>query len=78
LAGVERIDYFSIDVEGAEMTVLNTMDWNIPVHVITIETNKFEFAHAEKLLKEKGFELDERFFNLFHTQVWVNKKNARR
>ena len=32
-AGVTKVDLLSLDVEGAELTVLNTMDWDIPVRV---------------------------------------------
>jgi FkbM family methyltransferase len=30
LAGMKRIDFLSVDVEGAELVVLNSMDWSIP------------------------------------------------
>lgn len=39
-AGVESIDFFSLDVEGAELIVLQTMDWSIPVHVFLIEMDR--------------------------------------
>jgi FkbM family methyltransferase len=34
---IERVDLFSIDVEGGESEVLKTFDWNIPVYLILIE-----------------------------------------
>ena len=38
LAGLsDGIDLFSLDVEGAELLVLQTMDWSIPVKVFVIE-----------------------------------------
>ena len=38
LAGLsEGVDLFSLDVEGAELLVLQTMDWSIPVKVFVIE-----------------------------------------
>mmetsp|Transcript_15617 Transcript_15617/g.37270 ORF Transcript_15617/g.37270 Transcript_15617/m.37270 type:complete len:140 (+) Transcript_15617:2-421(+) len=61
LVGVKRIDLLSIDVEGAELDVLETMDWTIPVHVIIIElvvNDDGGSVRAEKtwaLLKDKGF-----------------------
>ena len=36
-AGVAYIDLFSLDVEGSEKVVLETMDWSIPVRVWCIE-----------------------------------------
>lgn len=36
-SNVQHVDLFSIDVEGSEQVVLETMDWRIPVHVVLIE-----------------------------------------
>jgi FkbM family methyltransferase len=36
-AGLTRIDLFSIDVEGNELTILESHDWSIPTYVILIE-----------------------------------------
>ena len=38
LAGLARIDVFSLDVEGAELAVLRTFDWSVPVSVWLVET----------------------------------------
>ena len=43
-AQVESVDFFIIDVEGSEHIVLQTMDWQIPVHVIMIEVG----GHSEE------------------------------
>ena len=59
-AGVERVDFFSIDVEGAELGVLETMDWNLPVHVVFIEMRGEDHTKdmaCRWLLKQKGFVL---------------------
>ena len=32
-----HIDLLSLDVEGAELSVLQTHDWTIPIHVIVVE-----------------------------------------
>jgi len=37
LAGIREIDFFSLDVEGAELVVLQTFEWKIPVKVFCIE-----------------------------------------
>ena len=51
--GLPHIDFWSLDVEGAEMMVLRSMDWTIPVHVLMVETN----IESRDYLKERGFEL---------------------
>lgn len=43
-AGVTRIDFWSLDVEGFEEVVLSTMDWSIPVHVLVVESEEGRFA----------------------------------
>jgi FkbM family methyltransferase len=37
IAKLEEIHFFSLDVEGAELLVLQTMDWRVPVYVWMIE-----------------------------------------
>lgn len=39
--GVTQIDFFSLDVEGSELIVLQTMDWRVKVHVFLIELVRF-------------------------------------
>ena len=54
-AGVTKIDLWSLDVEGAEIHVLESMNWEIPVvHVLIIERNPGRRA-IERLLTKKGF-----------------------
>ena len=54
-AGVTRIDLFSLDVEGAELSVLQTMDWSIPVRVFLIERSQNHAAVVD-LLREHGYQ----------------------
>jgi FkbM family methyltransferase len=77
-AKVKEIDFFSIDVEGAELEVLESMDWDIPVHVILAEIKTNANTHpisniknikCRNFLKSKGF--------IYHSstccdEVWVN------
>ena len=54
----EAIDFFSLDVEGAELLVLETMDWTIPVRVFMIElddSNPTKDAAVRTLLKSNGY-----------------------
>jgi len=80
-ANVKHIDFLSLDVEGAEETVLETMDWSIPVHVIVIEalpanspTGPEGHERKHRILMENGFE-----FLMFHKfdEWWVNPKHSR-
>jgi len=53
-ANVTYIDFWSLDVEGGELDVLDSMDWSIPVCVLLVERNANDDA-IELLLIEKGF-----------------------
>lgn len=60
---IKKIDLFSIDVEGGELEVLTTFDWNIPVYLILIELDGHNIEKDEKcrkLLINKGFKFDYR------------------
>ncbi len=54
-----RIDYFSLDVEGAELTILQSIRWReiIPPGIITVEHNfrPSEKEGMKRLLNENGY-----------------------
>lgn len=84
-AGVKRIDFFSIDVEGAEVFIVDTMDWeNIPVHVVMIERS-FQSEITERIdrimlqygFKVYGYVGKNKNGKGVNSIVWVNPKNAR-
>ena len=52
--GITHIDLFSLDVEGGELSVLLTMDWNIKVHYLLIEANS-KTPNVTAYLKSLGF-----------------------
>ena len=56
-ANVTRIDLFSLDVEGSELRVLETMDWSIPVHVWMVEVLNEERLgeRIRRLFEENGY-----------------------
>jgi len=71
LHGVEKVDLFSIDVEGGEYEVLSTFDWNIPVHVVLLENiAEDKMEKCRELLREKGLTYEG---PIAHNEVWVNK-----
>ena len=71
-ANIKYIDLLSIDVEGAEKLVLDTMDWNIDVYVMVIELdghNNIKDEGCRQILKSKGFIYDTRI-NI--NEFWIN------
>ncbi len=58
LIGITHIDFFSLDVEGSELSVLLTMDWNIQVHYLLVENNS-KTPNVTKLLLSHGFRVDD-------------------
>lgn len=62
---IERIDFFSLDVEGAELEVLKTLDFSkVHINVIAIEAdgrNSEKDEAVRKLVLAHGFELDRSF-----------------
>ena len=57
LARLDAIDLFSLDVEGAELMVLQTMDWQVPVRVFVIENDVSppKFDAVRRLLADHGY-----------------------
>lgn len=84
-AGLKYIDYFSIDVEGGELNVLETMDWSIPVYIITIELNekiqesdeegKKKNQKCREILLKQGFTFVKQ---LDINEFWINKNYFRK
>ncbi|CAF3868323.1 unnamed protein product [Adineta steineri] len=56
--GITHIDFFSLDVEGAELSVLFTMNWNIQIHYLLVENNS-KMGNITTLLKNYGFRIQE-------------------
>jgi FkbM family methyltransferase len=55
LKDVKHIDFFSLDVEGRELEVLQSMDWDTPFNVLIMEDNK-DHDKIATLLVSKGYE----------------------
>ena len=39
-SGYDKIDFFSLDVEGHELNVIKSFDWSIPINMFLIENNQ--------------------------------------
>lgn len=76
-AGVTKVDYLSLDVEGHELPVLKGFDWNkVIINVMTVEVSKSTIDGIEEFLADKGYvrhmpDLDERAVRsgLLHTDA---------
>ena len=71
-AKITHIDFFSLDVEGHEYEVLQSMDWSIPVHVLLLETlsdYKVLNEKCREFLRTKGFVFDGL---CAHNELWIN------
>ena len=54
-AGVRWVDFFSLDVEGAELAVLETIDWReVGIGVLLVENLRFDRVKLEQLLVHRA------------------------
>lgn len=75
---IKYIDLFTIDVEGGELVVLETMDWNIPVYCVVIEldgNNKEKDEKCREILRHQGFTY---VTKVSINEYWINKKYFRK
>lgn len=75
---IDKIELFSIDVEGAEYEVLKTFDWNTPVYVFCIElcgANEEKDKLCRDKLLEKGYTFHKR---VGLSEIWYDKEYIER
>lgn len=75
---LEYVDFMSIDVEGGELEVLKSMNWDIPTYVICIELdghNKQKDQSCREILLANGFTLHGR---LTDNEFWANPNYFRK
>ena len=75
---ITYIDFLSIDVEGGEEVVLQTMDFTIPVYVICIELDGMNIEKDERcrqILLRNGFSFDRR---ICINEMWHNSNYYRK
>lgn len=75
MVGLASIDLVSLDVEGAEMKVLKTYDWSMPVRVWCIEVSSPRHRAVDEFMASKGYR-NERWlangeYELAGSQLWV-------
>ena len=75
---ITYIDFFSLDVEGGELEVLQTIDFTkVEIYVICIELTNKNGEHEQKcrqLLLQKGFTFKQR---MSINEFWVNDQYSR-
>ena len=81
-SNTKYIDFWSLDVEGAELEVLKTMDWDIPVYIICIEVSAWgikgqkDVEECRQILRSKGFTSDCVKYGL--DEWWINENYFRK
>jgi FkbM family methyltransferase len=77
-SNIKYIDFMIIDVEGSELSLLKTIDFNFPIFCIIIEAHSNEQEKNKlfgKYLKSNGFEYKERQRG---NEIWLNHNYFRR
>jgi FkbM family methyltransferase len=77
-SSIEYIDFLSIDVEGGEYVVLETLDFSVPIYVICIELDGHNSEKDQKcrnILIQNGFVLKKRFCI---NEFWINDNYFRK
>ena len=76
---IKYIDFFSLDVEGGELDVLETIDWdNISIYLICIEldgNNEEKDSRCRQVLKANGFKFQVR---MCINEFWLNPNYFRK
>ena len=74
-ASVKHVDFFSLDVEGAELNVLRTVDWDaVTFGVLLVEQdgkNTTKDNAVRELLRAKGYEYDGVTGMFCRAEVWL-------
>jgi len=81
LLGIVNIDFFSLDVEGAEWQVLQTLDFNLlNVHVLLVEADRHDTEKNERvrryMTESQGFILNQSL--VARSDVFVNPSYEKR
>lgn len=70
----DHIDFFSLDVEGGELAVLKTFNFDVPVHAFLVEmdgSDKQKDEDVRQLLKKNGYSRSRKGAFNNRNEVWV-------
>lgn len=74
-AHIRQIDFFSLDVDGAELSALRTMDWHVPIGVMVVEMdnqNATKDSAVRALLRHHGMRCARRMGLHANNELWVS------
>lgn len=72
--GINQVDYLSIDIEGAELNILNSIDFNrINIAVIGVENNYKDYRMPRFFAKN-----DFKFHSIVGDEFYINKRHYER
>ena len=80
-AQLAAIDFFSLDVQGAEAQVLRTMDWSVPIGVLVIEldgANTTKDDECRGMLRAREMRFVRRMGYRRLNELWVGAHLDRR
>lgn len=69
---VQHVDFLSLDVEGAELDVLKSVDWDATSFSVLLIENNYSDTSVERFLEANGYRKAER---LFCDDVYVPVRN---
>ena len=76
---IEFVDFLSVDVEGGELDVLNTINWeDVPIYLICIELdghNPIKNEECRKILINNGFQFR---IKMCINEFWLNPNYLRK
>mmetsp|Transcript_33487 Transcript_33487/g.73085 ORF Transcript_33487/g.73085 Transcript_33487/m.73085 type:complete len:354 (-) Transcript_33487:107-1168(-) len=76
-ASLPHIDLLTVDVEGAEETVLKSIDWRLPIHVVVVEMDGRDPAGDERIrnfmVGTLGF-IEDTTIDITYSGVFVNPR----
>jgi FkbM family methyltransferase len=79
-SNIDRVDLFSIDVEGGESEVLKTFDWKIPVYLVLIEGDYTATEEEKKSWisnpNSNGLTVDESYVERINQCTEILKSNG--
>ena len=79
-AGVAHVDYFSLDVEGAELIVLQTIDWSaVTFGVLMVELDgkaPTKDADVRRLLRKRGFRYSGVTGSHCRAELWLGPSHS--
>jgi FkbM family methyltransferase len=75
---ITYLDFISLDVEGGELEVLKTLNFNLPIYLMCIEldnNNPTKDIECREILKKMNLDFDYKFGN---NEFWINKNYYRK